>query len=292
MASKKIKMIIIYMLVVTVLVILGGIGVVTYRNWKTETIITEYQMRIEKIAKSFSDSTERADKLEILKNLIDEANKYNDLEKPIKEVKQEYKQEIQSMRTCFVERYDAEIEQNTLSDVATITDKEALNNAKTNLSALLETMESEFELTLSEAEHTEYVAKINSLVEGYTNRVAEIEKEEEEARLKAEEEARLKAEAEAKAKEEAKKKVEKSGGTSNNTNANANNQSSSGRRDINTLYHQWQCDPTTGEKIEGTDIWFDVYTGDIYDENGYPTGESFSDWGYNSEYVQEQWGKN
>ena len=285
MKSKKV-----ILLSLTIIVLLGAIvfGAYKYQNWKIEKTIAEYELKIEQVTKAFSDSTERADKLVLLENLIDEANEYSKSEKAIKEVKQNYKQKIQSMKSYFVEMYDIETQQNTLSDVVTITDKEALNNAKTNLTTLLDVMKSEYKLTLSEAEYTAYVDKINVLIDGYINRVAEIEKAEEEARLKAEEEARLKAEAEAKAKEEVKKKTKKSSGTSNNTNANKN--TSSGKRDINTLYHQWRCDPTTGEKIEGSDIWFDVNTGDIYDKNGYPTGESFSDWGYNSDYVREQAG--
>lgn len=198
---KKKTKILLCLLVVIILVSASVVGVITYQNWKTEKTITEYQTKIENVVKTFSDSEERANKLEILKNLIDESSTYNDSENTLKEIKQKYKQEIQSMKSYFVEQYDTEIVQNTLLDVGTITDKEVLNSAKTNLSALLEKIENEHELTLSETEHTEYIDKINLLIEEYNNRVTDIEKAEEEARLKAEVEAKVKAEQEAKEKE-------------------------------------------------------------------------------------------
>lgn len=274
--KKRYKII---LLSLVTLVLLGVIvlGIRTYLNWQTEKTISEYQVKIEQVAKSFSETEARTTKLEILKELIDEVNEYSKTEKPIKEVVQSYKQEIQSMKSCFIELYDTEVKQNTLSDVATITDKEALNNAKTNLTTLLDTMKSEYELTLSEAEYTEYVDKINVLKDGYINRVAEIEKAEEEARLKAEAEAKAKAEQEAKAKEQASK-------SSNSASSNASNKASNSNKNTkpnNTKFnfdpnddsslpagwsHHWFLDEN-GNKIEGSDTWIDP-NGNVYGIGG------------------------
>ncbi len=274
--KKRYKIILLSLVAV---VLLGAIvlGIHTYQNWRTEKTISEYQVKIEQVAKSFSETEERTAKLEILKELINEANEYSKTEKPIKEVVQSYKQEIQSMKSCFIEMYDTEVVQNTLSDVATIADKEALDNAKTNLTTLLDTMKSEYELTLSEAEHTEYVAKINSLVEGYTNRVAEIEKAEEEARLKAEAEAKAKAEQEAKAKEQASKSNNSASSNASNNANNSNKNTSSNNAKFNFdpnddsnlpagWSHHWSLDEN-GNKIEGSDTWIDP-NGNVYGIGG------------------------
>ena len=249
------------------------LGIHTYLNWQTEKTISEYQVKIEQVAKSFSETEARTTKLEILKELIDEVNEYSKTEKPIKEVVQRYKQEIQSMKSCFIELYDTEVKQNTLSDVATITDKEALNNAKTNLTTLLDTMKSEYELTLSEAEYTEYVDKINVLIDGYINRVAEIEKAEEEARLKAEAEAKAKAEQEAKAKEQAKKTNNNASSNASDSNKNTSSNNTKFNFDTNDdsnlpagWTHNWYIDEN-GNKIEGSDTWT-APNGDCYGLNG------------------------
>lgn len=274
---KKRTKILLCLLVVIILVSASVFGVITYQNWKTEMTITEYQTKIENVVKTFSDSEERAEKLEILRNLLNEASRYNDSENPITEIKQKYKQEIQSMKLCFVEMYDTEIAQNTLSDVETITDKKALNNATMNLSALLEIIENEHELTLTGAEHTEYVNNINLLIEVYNNQVADIEKAEEEERLKAEAEAEAKAEQEAKAKEQARKSnstASSNGNKTNNSSSNSTDSNGAGLKfnpnDDSNLpsgwYHSWDTDEN-GNKIEGTDTWHNE-NGDIYDKDG------------------------
>ena len=278
---KKRYKIILLSLVTLVLFGVIVLGIHTYLNWQTEKTISEYQVKIEQVAKSFSETEARTTKLEILKELIDEVNEYSKTEKPIKEVVQRYKQEIQSMKSCFIELYDTEVKQNTLSDVATITDKEALNNAKTTLTTLLDTMKSEYELTFSETEYTEYVEKINVLIDGYANRIAEIEKAEEKARIKAEAEAKAKAEQEAKAKEQAGKTNKSVSSNSSNNASNSNNHSSSNKATCNFdpnasisslpagWYHYWDTNSETGEKIEGSDTWVDP------DGNCYGIGGKF-----------------
>ena len=90
------------------------------------------------------------------------------------------------MKNVFREEYDKILTDNTLNDIDKISGKEQLNNAKTKLNELLQTIQNEKDIICTENEVKEYETKITDLVKSYEDRVTAIEKEEQEKKAKEE----------------------------------------------------------------------------------------------------------
>ena len=110
----------------------------------------------------------------------------------IKEIDEKYHSVIANMQKVFKEEYDKSLTDNTLKDIDKISDKGQLNNAKTKLNELLQTIQNEKDIICMEDEVKEYETKITNLIKSCEDRITKIEEEEKKA---AEEEARKQAEA-------------------------------------------------------------------------------------------------
>lgn len=215
MSKKKI----IFVIVFIVLIVGGFAGYQVYENHVKEEKIAGEKITINKFYKAFNREKDRTKKLEDLKSIIKESNKYSKSKDSYSEVKKEYNSKIKQMRKYFIEGYDKSIADNTLTDVDNIGDKTQLNTAKDNLNAVLTSIKDEIETVSTKEEVAKYEEKINALTTSYSNRVTAIE----EAERKAKEEA----EAKARAEEEANRKANSSSSSSNSSNGSSSRRKSS-----------------------------------------------------------------
>lgn len=289
---------------ITILVAIIAIilGVALFAKWEMdkqqlEKEISEQLIAVEQWNGKINDEKDDAKKLEMLKSLIKEYDEYKKGDNHA-EVNSKYEAIIKDVKSVFVKKYNKTLSDSTLKNVDKIDDKSTLNKANKSLKDLLKTVNGdEGKITLSESQIKDYGDKINDLINKYDKRVKAIEKKEKEQKEKEEAERKAKEEAEAKAAEEQQKQLEQQqnnavnsgnnggnsyqqpsngGGSGNSSNSNSGNSSSNnnsnsnngGKVDISRLEHHWDVDLDTGEKVPGSDVWFDRATGNNYDANG------------------------
>ncbi len=187
--------------IIVLIILLGGIsGYFLYQRHIEDKIISEKTNEMNAIKDKFDSSTNRDSKLEVLKSTIQASNDYNESKKVFPEISDKYEALIMSMQKEFIGEYDNVIKENTIDNLNSVEDTDAINASTENLNILLTTIESEKEYTLSsDSEYNEYAKKISALTETYSTQIVAIEekrKAEEEAKKQAEEEARKKAEEE------------------------------------------------------------------------------------------------
>lgn len=190
-------------IIVIILIFVVGIGgYFMYQKVEREKTITEELNNISKIEKTFSETEDHAEKLNILKSTIEKMTDYNKSENHFEKVSDKYASSISNMQKYFIAEYDSSLAENTLSNLDSLEDINTIMMNKDNLTALLSTIEAEQAYTIALSDDfANYKQKITSLTESYTNRITALE----EAKKKAEEEAKKKAEEEAKKKAEEEK---------------------------------------------------------------------------------------
>lgn len=206
MKSKKTILVVVAIIVV----LLGcGIGYYIYQDKSKQADINEKINEISESEKTFSTVKDRNDKFDILKSTFEKMEEYNSSPTKYDRISEKYVETISNMQTEFKEEYNNTIKENTIDNLDSSEDIEALNMKTENLNALSTTIESEKKYTLpSDSDYQEYTKKISSLTKAYSNQINNIEQkkkaeEEAEAQKKAEEEAQKKAE-----EAEAQKRVE------------------------------------------------------------------------------------
>ena len=192
-------------IVIALLVVIAGVaGYFAYQKVEEEKTITDKINEIKSSKNDFSRAEEHTEKLNVLKAVLNEQKLYNSSKKHSAEVSKEYEQTISDMQKVFKDEYDANIQEDTLSDVDTIDDIDTINDSKDGLSKLLDTIKEEKKYTLdSDETYDEYKKNIDALTKTYTDRIASLEEEKKKAAE--EEKARQLAEEEKKKKEEAAK---------------------------------------------------------------------------------------
>ncbi len=196
---------------ILILILAAAAGYLLYPYYVKHKIITEKTAEINVLERDFKNSTDRADRLELLKSAIQESNDYHESEKVFSEISDQYDALISSMQNEFVKEYEQIIEDNAPHDIASVDDIDTLANHKDNLNNLLITIEAEKEYTLSnDSDYQEYIENLSSWTEAYTTRISDIEEKQ-----KAETETQKKAreEAEKQAEEAANKMPEKESNT-------------------------------------------------------------------------------
>ena len=190
-------------IIVIILIFVVGIGgYFMYQKAEREKTITKELNNISKIEKTFSETEDHAEKLNILKSTIEEMTDYNKSENHFEKISDKYASSISNMQKCFIVEYDSSLAENTLSNLDSLEDIDTIMTNKDNLTALLSTIEAEQAYTIALSDDfTNYKQKISSLTESYTSRITALA----EAKKKAEEEAKKKAEEEAKKKAEEEK---------------------------------------------------------------------------------------
>ena len=203
---------ILILVIIGILVIWAGIGFAAKKAYdrhqeelrlqaietKNSEIDAEYQ--------KFENEENRDKKLEVLKQEVESAVKYEKTEDAYEECSAHYEKVIAQMKNSFVSEYDDTIKaivDKIGDDVEKVDDKEALKNAASEFTAFKDTLKNDFENynTVEQDSFDKYNSTIDEYMTKCNDRVNAIEKVEEEARKKAEEEKK-------KAEEEAKKKAE------------------------------------------------------------------------------------
>lgn len=82
------------------------------------------------------------------------------------------------MRKYFTDAYNKTLEENTLSDIDTQTDKNKISQSKVNLETLNTTVQKETGIVLPSNKSKEFVEKIDNQVQVYSKRIEAIEAEE------------------------------------------------------------------------------------------------------------------
>ena len=246
------------LLIAILLIISAVVGVFMYQKYQRQKELDTYTTQITTYHDSFSNTDDRSEKIEVLQNISKDFTSYNKTDTPLDEIIKQYKDEIDTMKSYFTSEYAKTISDNTLENIEEITDKERINTAKANLSALSEIITSETDTVCTEEEALTYTDSINTLITSYENRITAIEEQE---KKEAEEKAKKEAE------EEAKRQATQQASSSNNYNSSGSSSggsSSGGSSGGNT------SSSSSGGRYQTGTSWYE-------DENGRTEYQEYSD---------------
>lgn len=263
-------------LIIISIMLLSVISIFGYRYYQQQEVqkkIDVLTLQFENKENDFNEEDTREDKILLLKSILEEHTDYEKSKDMIEEIDEKYSLVISNMQNKLKEEYDKILVDNTLKDIDKIDDKSQLENAKKSLNDLLSLIKAEENIVSIKSEVEKYDKDINSLIKSYDERLNEID------------------EAERKAAEEETKKQQQNNyvGGSGNSGSNSNsggsgNSSSNGGNSSSSntgsssgwkkpwFELHWDVDLNTGEKIPGTDRWYDPQTGNVYDLNGNQIG--------------------
>ena len=213
------------LLIAILLIISAIVGVFMYQKYQRQKDLDTYTVQITAYHDSFSNIDDRNEKIEILQNISKDFTVYSKTDMPLDEIIQQYNDEIGTMKSYFTSEYEKTISDNTLNNLGEITDKESINTAKSNLSALSETITSETDTVCTEEEALTYTDSINALIISYENRITAIEEQE---KKEAEEKAKKEAEEKARQEEAARQAAQEAQQASSSGNYNSSGSSSGG----------------------------------------------------------------
>ena len=208
--KKTTRILAVLCIAVAVICIIGFFAKKAYNRHQEEIRLQAIEIKngeIDQEYENFEKEENRDKRLKVLKNEVKNAADYEKAENAYEECSAHYAKVIAQMKNYFVSDYDntiKSISDKVGSDVEKVEDKDALSSASTDFTSFKETLKNDYENynTIEKDKFDEYNSTVDEYVKKYNDRVAAIEKAEEEARKKAEEEAKKKAE------EEAKKKAE------------------------------------------------------------------------------------
>lgn len=212
--KKTTRILAVLCIAVAVICIIGFFAKKAYNRHQEEIRLQAIEIKngeIDQEYENFEKEENRDKRLKVLKNEVKNAADYEKAENAYEECSAHYAKVIAQMKNYFVSDYDntiKSISDKVGSDVEKVEDKDALSSASTDFTSFKETLKNDYENynTIEKDKFDEYNSTVDEYVKKYNDRVAAIEKAEEEAKKKAEEEAAAKAareEAERKAAEEA-----------------------------------------------------------------------------------------
>ena len=246
------------LLIAILLIISAIVGVFMYQKYQRQKELDTYTTQITTYHDSFSNTDDRSEKIEVLQNISKDFTSYNKTDTPLNEIIQQYNDEIGTMKSYFTSEYAKTISDNTLENIEEITDKERINTAKANLSALSEIITSETDTVCTEEEALTYTDSINTLITSYENRITAIEEQE---KREAEEKAKKEAE------KEAKRQATQQASSSNNYNSS---ESSSGGSSSGSSSGGNTSSSSSGGRYQTGTSWYE-------DENGRTEYQEYSD---------------
>ena len=172
------KAILLWIAILSVVVVSA---VVIYRQQQQKTHEAQIEKQISFIqdnSKKFGEQKERSDKLKLLTDFLKEFEKYEKSDPKEDKVINQYKSSLADMRKYFTDAYNKTLEENTLSDIDTQTDKNKISQSKVNLETLNTTVQQETGIVLPSNKSKEFVEKIDNQVQVYSKRIEAIEAEE------------------------------------------------------------------------------------------------------------------
>ena len=146
-----------------------------YQKKQAEVVSAEKLTAIHEVIKKFNDGNDRNERLNLLKDTLDEQSKYNLNSYKDSKVQDEYKNSITTMRTYFQNDYDNTLKTNTLSEINTVSDEKVITDNKTKLDELTKTIDKEKDYTFeTEQQAQNKQAEIEKLVKKYEERIGEL----------------------------------------------------------------------------------------------------------------------
>ena len=121
-----------------------------YQRKQAEVVSAEKLTAIHEVIKKFNDGNDRNERLNLLKDTLDEQSKYNLNSYKDSKVQAEYKNSIKIMRTYFYNDYDNTIKANTISEVNKVSDEKKITDNITKLEELTKTIDKEKILLLKQ----------------------------------------------------------------------------------------------------------------------------------------------
>ena len=176
---KKNNKTIISIISVIIAAVICFIGYNSYQRKQAEVVSSEKLTALHELTKKFNDNNDRNERLNILKETLDEQSQYNLNSNKESKVQDEFKNSINTMRTYFHNDYDNTIKTYTLSDITTVSDEKKINDNKSKLNELTKTIETEKDYTFeSEQQAQEKQTEVEKIVKKYEERITELGKKE------------------------------------------------------------------------------------------------------------------
>ena len=171
------KKTIVSIVLLTIAVVICFFGYNFYKKKQAEVVSAEKLTAIHEVIKKFNDENDRNERLNLLKDTLDEQSKYNLNSYKDSKVQDEYKNSITTMRTYFQNDYDNTLKINTISEITTISDEKVITDNKTKLDELTKTIDKEKDYTFEiEQKAQEKKSNIEKIVKKYEERITELKK--------------------------------------------------------------------------------------------------------------------
>ena len=160
---------------VAIAVVICFFGYNFYQKKQEEVVSAEKLTAIHEVIKKFNDGNDRNERLNLLKDTLDEQSKYNLNSYKDSKVQDEYKNSITTMRTYFQNDYDNTLKTNTISEINTVSDEKVITDNKTKLDELTKTIEKEKDYTFeTDQKAQEKKSEIEKLIKKYEERIGEL----------------------------------------------------------------------------------------------------------------------
>ena len=160
---------------VVIAVVICFFGYNFYQKKQAKVVSAEKLTAIHEVIKKFNDGNDRNERLNLLKDTLDEQSKYNLNSYKDSKVQDEYKNSITTMRTYFQNDYDNTLKTNTLSEINTVSDEKVIADNKTKLDELTKTIDKEKDITFeTDQKAQEKKSEIEKLVKKYEERINEL----------------------------------------------------------------------------------------------------------------------
>ena len=169
------KKTIVSIVLLTIAVVICFFGYNFYQKKQEEVVSAEKLTAIHEVIKKFNNENDRNERLNLLKDTLDEQSKYNLNSYKDSKVQDEYKNSITTMRTYFQNDYDNTLKTNTLSEINTVSDEKVITDNKTKLDELTKTIDKEKDYTFeTEQQAQEKKSEIEKLIKKYEERIGEL----------------------------------------------------------------------------------------------------------------------
>ena len=171
------KKTIVSIILLTIAVVICFFGYNFYQKKQEEVVSAEKLTAIHEVIKKFNDGNDRNERLNLLKDTLDEQSKYNLNSYKDSKVQDEYKNSITTMRTYFQNDYDNTLKTSTISEINTVSDEKVITDNKSKLDELTKTIEKEKDYTFeTDQKAQEKKSEIEKLVKKYEERITELKK--------------------------------------------------------------------------------------------------------------------
>ena len=169
------KKTIVSIVLLTIAIVICFFGYNFYQKKQEEVVSAEKLTAIHEGIKKFNNRNDRNERLNLLKDTLDEQSKYNLSSYKDSKVQEEYKNSITTMRTYFQNDYDNTLKTNTLSEINTVSDEKVITDNKTKLDELTKTIDKEKDYTFeTEQQAQNKQTEIEKLVKKYEERIGEL----------------------------------------------------------------------------------------------------------------------